>query len=54
MFTKTKKFKKIHFLSLIMKIKCPECGSLRIANSMGEVVCRKCGFVIEENILVSY
>jgi len=54
MFPKTKKLKKFHFLRFIMKIKCPECGSAKIANGMGEVVCRKCGFVIEENIVVGY
>jgi transcription initiation factor TFIIIB Brf1 subunit/transcription initiation factor TFIIB len=37
-----------------MKMKCPECGSTKIANGMGEVVCKKCGFVIEESIVVSY
>jgi len=37
-----------------MKIVCPECGSEKIAKTMGEVSCRKCGFVIDENMVVSY
>ena len=41
-------FKKIRKLFFIMKIKCPECGSLKIARKMGEVSCRKCGYVIDE------
>lgn len=37
-----------------MKMKCPECGSTKISTGMNEVVCRKCGFVIEEGMVVSY
>jgi ribosomal protein S27E len=53
MLRKTIKLKKLQFLSSFMRIKCPECGSNKIANGMGEVVCRKCGFVIEDSIVVS-
>jgi transcription initiation factor TFIIIB Brf1 subunit/transcription initiation factor TFIIB len=35
-----------------MRIVCPECGSDRIARALGEVSCKKCGFVIDENILM--
>jgi len=34
-----------------MKITCPECGSEKINRKMGEVSCRKCGFVIDDNIV---
>ncbi len=36
-----------------MKIKCPECGSPKISTKMGEVMCKKCGLVLDENIVVS-
>jgi len=36
-----------------MKIVCPECGSEKISRSMREISCKKCGFVIDENIIVS-
>jgi transcription initiation factor TFIIIB Brf1 subunit/transcription initiation factor TFIIB len=35
-----------------MRIVCPECGSEKINRELGEVSCRKCGFVIVENIIV--
>jgi len=35
-----------------MRTLCPECGSERIARTLREVSCRKCGFVIDENILM--
>jgi len=54
MVPKRKKLKKFHKLRLNMKIRCPECGSTKFANSIGEVSCRKCGLVIDENIVVSY
>jgi ribosomal protein S27E len=54
MFAKRIKFKKFRDLRLNMKIKCPECGSKKIAVSLGEVSCRKCGLVIDENMVVSY
>jgi transcription initiation factor TFIIIB Brf1 subunit/transcription initiation factor TFIIB len=34
-----------------MKVICPECGSEKIIRKLGEVSCRKCGFVIDENIV---
>jgi transcription initiation factor TFIIIB Brf1 subunit/transcription initiation factor TFIIB len=36
-----------------MKMICPECGSEKIARTLGEVTCKKCGLVIDENIIVS-
>jgi len=54
MFSKRIKLKKFCDLRLNMKLRCPECGSVKIAKSLGEVACRKCGLVIEENVLVSY
>jgi|WetSurMetagenome_2_1015567.scaffolds.fasta_scaffold1419293_2 transcription initiation factor TFIIIB Brf1 subunit/transcription initiation factor TFIIB len=36
----------------ILKSKCPECGSLKISRNIGENVCKKCGFVLDENIVV--
>jgi transcription initiation factor TFIIIB Brf1 subunit/transcription initiation factor TFIIB len=35
-----------------MRIVCPECGSEKIIGRLGEVSCGKCGFVLEENILM--
>lgn len=35
------------------KFKCPECGSQKIKMKIGENVCKKCGFVIEDGIVVS-
>jgi transcription initiation factor TFIIIB Brf1 subunit/transcription initiation factor TFIIB len=37
-----------------MKPKCPECGSFQIRNAIGESVCRGCGLVLEDNIVVGY
>jgi len=54
MLPKRIKLKKFTILRFNMKLRCPECGSGKIAKSLGEVACRKCGLVIEENILVSY
>jgi len=54
MLQKRKKLKKFQILRLYMKIRCPECGSTKIAKSLGEVTCRKCGLVLDENIVVSY
>jgi len=54
MLQKRKKLKNFQILRLNMKLRCPECGSTKIAKSMGEVVCRKCGLVIEENMVVCY
>jgi len=41
------------FETLIMKRMCPECGSTKIEFSMAEVICRRCGLVISDNILIS-
>ena len=27
--------------------KCPECGSSDVENQHGEIICKKCGLVIE-------
>jgi hypothetical protein len=54
MFSERKKFKRVSRSRIIMKPKCPECGSLQIRNGMGETVCRSCGFVLEDNIVVGY
>jgi len=35
-----------------MRIVCPECGSNKIARRIGEVSCRKCGLIIDEDILM--
>ncbi|MFH1473664.1 MAG: TFIIB-type zinc ribbon-containing protein [Candidatus Aenigmatarchaeota archaeon] len=35
-----------------MKCLCPECGSIKFARAMGEVSCRKCGLIIDENIMM--
>jgi transcription initiation factor TFIIIB Brf1 subunit/transcription initiation factor TFIIB len=35
-----------------MKLLCPECGSSKFVRSMGEVSCRKCGLIIDENIMM--
>jgi predicted Zn-ribbon and HTH transcriptional regulator len=43
-----------NFFMKQLKPHCPECGSLQIKNGMGEVTCRKCGFVIEDGIVVCY
>jgi ribosomal protein S27E len=51
MFQKKKKLKKIWKSLFNMRIICPECGSEKIARKLGEVSCRKCGFVIDENIV---
>lgn len=40
-----KRIKKFNFF---MQIKCPECGSVKVARKLGEVSCRKCGYVIDE------
>ncbi len=34
-------------------IKCPECGSHRVARTLSETVCGKCGLVLEETVFVS-
>lgn len=31
---------------------CPECGSKDIMAKLKEVVCKKCGFVLDDNILI--
>jgi len=31
---------------------CPECGSMKIRNGSVEVICQKCGFVLDETIFV--
>ena len=36
----------------MMKLMCPECGSDKIARHIGEVSCRKCGLIIDENIMM--
>ncbi|MFQ6009796.1 MAG: TFIIB-type zinc ribbon-containing protein [Candidatus Aenigmatarchaeota archaeon] len=33
-----------------MRIACPECGSHKIKNGSLEIVCKKCGFVLEDTI----
>ena len=52
MFLSKIKLKKINLLRIIMEPKCPECGSMKIRKNIGEIVCRKCGFVIEDGIVV--
>jgi len=54
MFVKRIKLKRFTDLRFNMKLRCPECGSAKIAKSMGEVSCRKCGLVLDENIIMSY
>jgi transcription initiation factor TFIIIB Brf1 subunit/transcription initiation factor TFIIB len=36
----------------IMKELCPECGSTKISRHVGEIACMKCGFVIDDKIIV--
>jgi transcription initiation factor TFIIIB Brf1 subunit/transcription initiation factor TFIIB len=36
-----------------METSCPECGSLKIRNGSAEVICQKCGFVIDEAVFVN-
>jgi ribosomal protein L37AE/L43A len=52
MLSERKKFKRVSNARIIMKPKCPECGSLKINRGLGEIVCKKCGFVLEDNIIV--
>jgi len=34
-------------------IKCPECGSPRVARTIDETVCNRCGLVLEDTVFVS-
>jgi transcription initiation factor TFIIIB Brf1 subunit/transcription initiation factor TFIIB len=40
--------KNVLFQIFIMKAKCPECGSGRIARENSEKFCSKCGFVLDD------
>jgi predicted RNA-binding Zn-ribbon protein involved in translation (DUF1610 family) len=33
---------------IFMQMKCPECGSAKIARQNSEKFCQKCGFVLED------
>jgi transcription initiation factor TFIIIB Brf1 subunit/transcription initiation factor TFIIB len=33
-------------------MKCPECGSGKIARHMREVSCAECGFVLDDNLFM--
>jgi ribosomal protein L37AE/L43A len=47
-----KRFRKVGNNMKEMRMMCPECGSDRIARNIGEVCCRKCGLIIDENIMM--
>lgn len=47
-----KRFGKPDFIMKEMKMMCPECGSDKFARHIGEVSCRKCGLIIDENIMM--
>jgi transcription initiation factor TFIIIB Brf1 subunit/transcription initiation factor TFIIB len=34
------------------EMRCPECGSMKFVRGIGEVSCRKCGLIIDENIMM--
>jgi predicted RNA-binding Zn-ribbon protein involved in translation (DUF1610 family) len=38
-------------MKMSVKNVCPECGSKKIARTIGEVSCRKCGFVIDDCVI---
>lgn len=47
-----KRFRKLRNIMKDMRMLCPECGSDKIARHVGEVSCRKCGLIIEENVMM--
>jgi hypothetical protein len=51
-FWNTKTLKNNSAVRNVMDAKCPECGSMKIRLKLGENVCKKCGFVLEDNIVV--
>ena len=40
--------KNVRFLVFLMQMKCPECGSAKIARQNSEKFCEKCGFVVDD------
>jgi|WetSurMetagenome_2_1015567.scaffolds.fasta_scaffold1066381_2 uncharacterized Zn finger protein (UPF0148 family) len=55
MLRKRERLKKIRKFIFIMKNLakniCPDCGSPKIVRKIGEVSCKKCGLVIDDNIV---
>ena len=47
-----KRIGKIGIIMIDMRIMCPECGSDRLTRCIGEVSCRKCGLIIDENVMM--
>ena len=47
-----KRFGKLSISMKDMRMICPECGSSKMARCIGEVSCRKCGLIIDENIMM--
>ena len=46
-------YKNLENRFIIMKERCPECGSERIERSENDFICRECGFVLEDEIKFS-
>ena len=47
-----KRFRKKGINMKEMRMMCPECGSDKLVRCIGEVSCRKCGLIIDENIMM--
>ena len=47
-----KRIRKLRNSMKDMRMLCPECGSDKLARCIGEVSCRKCGLIIDENIMM--